>query len=344
MENTPEYRARYREYLQEVEAALPTERVPYVPQDLIQDGLTLPYLATFLFNPLGPTVQTISVMASGDRETPDLMVRRDLNPFAEPYQVPIGILCGEYGSRLTLSLRTLWEYLWVNGVGSRVTSREFLTSWPTAVLLPALTAQLAPIIATAFFDAARKAGLEVTGEYLRASRFGTRLWDRARDEIDRVLAGGHLTPAEERSSHGPLHWSSFLAWWSLVTSPEMVQAAASDVYAAWRGATENAGTEPLVADNDIARWQILFLASYASGLDPEEADVLPHHQVHDLCAQFASSQIRPSPVGWEIGNNEEGPVVSPFERDLFSAAEADDGTAAAGNASKTTMTKEGGTQ
>ena len=74
MSSSAAYREQYRQYMTEVEAAIPTDSMPEVPEELLARGAGAPLLATLLFNPYGPTIQTLSTLSSGDPEIADLVI------------------------------------------------------------------------------------------------------------------------------------------------------------------------------------------------------------------------------------------------------------------------------
>ena len=296
---------QYRDYIREVEAAMPTDSMVEIPYEVLRGGKHTPLLATLLFNPYGPTIQTISAMASDDPALPRLILRRDLNPFAQMWQMPVGLLPASTSQPFVSTLNVVAAYLAGNGLGTRVTSRSFLGSWPTAVMVCPLLAHVAPVVATALFDGARSAGLCLDGEEEQARRFGTRLWDRATEDMNRAFARFRTRSESAAAEEDPPEWASFQEWWRLAASREMVEAALSGTRLAWDGAIRHTPLKPEVPTEEASGWVGLFAAAYRRG--PRPGDPLPEEaaRVEQVCARWPQSQIRPAETGWEVREGDE---------------------------------------
>ena len=160
------------------------ETVPAVSDELLAWMDHAPALATVVLRARGPTFTSLAYSGSPSHEQADLLIRRDLNPFSSPYQVPFAVIAGAPEERYEAAGRCLRQLLEANGVGAGPSSRSLLTCWPTAVVLCPPVGPAPMWVANLFASAAEKANLSLDGELEAIREFGTDIHSRVARDIE----------------------------------------------------------------------------------------------------------------------------------------------------------------
>lgn len=245
--------------------------------------------ATAIFNPFGPTVETVSLASfDGDwHEGRVLLLRRGLNPFSDAYVQVLSFYSGLRGS---------WDYIggdlarFVANNGMRPHSRDWARplcrTLPTGIITTGVAHDVAlvPVLKRAFGWLFSLAEPQLAADIELLVRYGGDLWQRARAEMDSVLsslglaasaatgtddAGSDMTAGlevPEPTDEAP--WfedfdsaPSFARWWRLATHDSYQRQLYLQLPPAWFGASgqlpglqEAMGPE----DDDFWAWWALF--------------------------------------------------------------------------------------
>jgi hypothetical protein len=240
--------------------------------------------ATAIFNPFGPTVETVSLASfDGDwHEGRVLLLRRGLNPFADAYVQVLSFYPG---------LRESWDYIdgdlarFVANNGMRPHTKDWARplcrTLPTGIITTQLAHDVAltPILNRAFGWLFSLAEPNLAADIELLVRYGGDLWERASAEMDSVLSslgvaasarsGADVTgelSVPEPTNDAP--WSgdfdrapSFDRWWGLATHEYYQSQLYHQLPRAWTGSQgqlPGLRQAPGDEDDDFSAWWALF--------------------------------------------------------------------------------------
>jgi hypothetical protein len=234
-------RSAYTAYLELVRASQATDHTPPIPDEVLAEMVHVPILALIGLGRDAPWLRTLSIGLAPEPELMDLIVRRDLSPFAEPYQSPIGLLppVGEKNRDETFG-GVMRLFFMSNGQGRRTSSRPFLRSWPSAVIIGAALEDDTRAVSQILVNCAARAGLP----------FGEERWT----VDDLPIVGWTVHPVSE----------AYTAWWDRVTHPDTISEAAARFPHVWRRAVSRSGRMPAVGLDVALSWLGESLAPMAS--------------------------------------------------------------------------------
>ena len=240
--------------------------------------------ATAIFNPFGPTVETVSLASfDGDwHEGRVLLLRRSLNPFADAYVQVLSFYSG---------LRQSWDYIggdlarFVANNGMRPHTKDWARplcrTLPTGIITTGVAHDVAlmPVLNRAFAWLFSLAESSLAADTELLVRYGGDVWQRASAEMDSALSSLGLSgPAEigedvsgELIAPDPTDaapWfedfegaPSFDRWWRLATHDYYQTQLYLQLPRAWSGASgqlpglmEAMGAE----GDDFSAWWGLF--------------------------------------------------------------------------------------
>lgn len=247
--------------------------------------------ATAIFNPFGPTVETVSLASfDGDwHEGRVLLLRRALNPFSDAYVQVLAFYPG---------LRKSWDdiggdlarFVANNGMRphSRDWARPLCRTLPTGIITTRVAHDVAfvPLLSRGFGWLFSLAEPHLAADIELLVRYGGDLWQRASAEIDSALSslGLAASTATDTDVTGELRvpeptneapWfenfegaRSFGRWWRLATDDSYQRRLYLQLPRAWSGASgqlpglqEAMGTE----DDDFEAWWALFRPAEPEG-------------------------------------------------------------------------------
>ncbi len=223
-------------------------------------------LATAVFNPFGPTVETLSLASfNGDWHTGrPVLLRRNLHPFTKPYiQVitEVYMQSETWRDHLAVILATF-----IGGNGASVASRSWaepvLGAVPSGIVITEVGSQWTPEIRRGLAWLFQNTGDELREETEKICACGTNLRDQATWEMDRVrsLIAAPVTTDDSRGIPGIAtvddlnHFTepaAFTEWWDRIAPVEYQQALHTQLPSAWHGAIGQVpGLAQLVAAGD----------------------------------------------------------------------------------------------
>lgn len=271
----------YARYLDQISGLGESDDMITIPPEVLREARHEPILAQFIFNPFGPTMQTLSIARTTDTALPSMLLRRSLNPHAEPYQVPIGLAYGTGQERALQEVEILALFLEANGVGSRETSTPFVTATPCAIVLGPGVLPSPEWLRSAYLQAASRAELDLDGAVAEFHLHGTDLWAAAdaslRSGMQQVLsvfggdAGGEGGGKSERGelpneptgeAEGRPTDEAFAEWWRIVTGKPMIRATLKSFPLAWNGPGPMAPDFASVELENMLAWMELFAGAW----------------------------------------------------------------------------------
>lgn len=150
--------AHYRAYLQLLDVCRETDVTPPLSDEAIAELTIEPILAVITLREQDPELVSLCVGVAPSRELPDLIIRRDLTPFSEPYQMPIGVLSGGRAERSTIGTLLAVSLAETNGAAAPF-CRPLVSEWPSAVMICEGLADQVERVGPAFMAGAIRAGL-----------------------------------------------------------------------------------------------------------------------------------------------------------------------------------------
>jgi hypothetical protein len=252
----------YRDYLKAIQGL--DESEPIIPVDpaLLLDLVHEPLLAQLIFNPFGPTLQTLSTAGIDEPGAPGLMIRRSFNPHSQTEQIPIAIVYGDGLERTRQEVDVLAGFFAVNGVGKRVSSTPFVTAAPTALLLGWKAKAGGEWFQQMYLQALQLADVDLERPIRRYWRHRTDPWASASDDMHEVLRSFGLDADAEHNGEPVANRSiadSFPEWWEIVTDDEMIRATTDSFLTAWVGPNAVLPDAFGFSEAEMLTWLELFL-------------------------------------------------------------------------------------
>jgi hypothetical protein len=219
--------------------------------------------ATAIFNPFGPTIETLSIGCfHGEWDTGQpVLIRRRLHPFSEAYiQVitEVYMQSETWRDHLAVILATF-----IGGNGASVASRSWaepvLGTVPSGIVITDFGSQWTPEIRLGLAWLFQNTGDELRTETEKIRACGTNFWDQATWEMDRVRYRA-ATPVISAGPEAPVfavttkdardisgiatvedlnHYTepaAFTQWWDHVAPVQYQQALHTQLPSAWHGA------------------------------------------------------------------------------------------------------------
>ena len=267
----------YADYLEEILSLDTSDYMMPIPYELLVSLYHRPILAQIILNPFGPTLQTLSVASVGEEDAPSIMLRRSLNPHAEPEQLPVGVLYGDARDKNRQEIEVLTDFLGKNGVGNRPSSMPFVTAAPNAVI-PGPRGRSAPDwFRDRYRSAVRHTSIGLNGATDLFRKHGANVWSIMNDEMHAAVSAISKQPEMRgstradgvRDAQEPL--KPFREWWDFVTDDEVAKSAVGLFLMMWSGLAAPLDAEPEPEDLDMQGWLKMFLPWMAAwGSEPDE--------------------------------------------------------------------------
>lgn len=236
-----------------------------ISRDLLMKMSHTPAFACVIFNPFGPTIETVSLSSFDDPTYKAYLIRRSLHPFSEERTQIIATVPqfkeGEDNEFQRFLVRLIGTFIGNNGASSAskdVWANEMLGCIPTGVLVDK----------SKIFSVGSKRGFAhllqhaeklLEPEIGRIKKYGSRFWDATPDLSEMLELIKDKEPdvlqfpevVDSVSIYGKITNSNFLTWWEKITEMQYQRDLHAAIKEAWYGSVHQfAGGSMLRALND----------------------------------------------------------------------------------------------